>query len=104
MCQSDIKMEVNTDIQMQPLDLSCPKRSSHYYEDEEPTNLVLTPRNGVSTTVVDIDRPHSAESDSDSERPTNLTVVGNFKFNGLEFGPARKRFLTKYFNKDLPGN
>jgi len=113
MCQSDnIIMEVNTDIQMQPLDLSCPKRStsSHYYEDEEPTNLVvMTPNHHhhhhhvISTTVGDmIDRPNSAESDSDSERPTNLTITG-LRLSAMDFGPARKRFLTKYFNKDLPG-
>ena len=88
------------DMQMQPLDLSCPRRSC--YDDDEPTNLVMTPTRIVGTT--DLERPRSAESDSDSERPRNLTKSALRMSSGSENeGPARKRFLTKYLHKDTSG-
>ena len=88
------------DMQMQPLDLSCPRRSC--YDDDEPTNLVMTPTHVIGST--ELDRPRSAESDSDSERPRNLTKSALRMSSGSENeGPARKRFLTKYLHKDTSG-
>lgn len=93
------KMSAETDdIQMQPLDLSCPRRSSCYDD-----GLAMTPPH-IGTTIL-IDRPRSAESDSDSERPRNFTKSALRMSSGsLENeGPARKRFLSKYLYKDTPG-
>jgi hypothetical protein len=87
------------DLQMQPLDLSCPRRSC--YDDDEPTNLVMTPPTPV---LGDLERPRSAESDSDSERPRNFSKSALRMSSGSEHeGPARKRFLTKYLYKDTTG-
>jgi hypothetical protein len=97
------------DMQMQPLDLSCPRRRSSYDVDvdsDEPTNLVMTPSSHITTTTIGDfgDRPHSAESDSDSERPRNFTKSALRLSSGSENGgPARKRFLTKYLHKDTSG-
>jgi len=86
------------DIQMQPLDLSCPRRSC--YDD----GLAMTPPHVGATVLGELDRPHSAESDSDSERPRNLTKSTLRMSSGSENeGPARKRFLTKYLYKDTSG-
>lgn len=92
------KMSAETDdIQMQPLDLSCPRRRSSCYDD----GLAMTPPHVMGSTVVDLDRPHSAESDSDSERPRNFTKSALRMSSGSENeGPARKRFLSKYLYKD----
>ena len=59
----------------------------------------------ITTTVGDLlDRPRSAESDSDCERPRNFTKSALRQSSGSENGgPARKRFLTKYLHKDTSG-
>lgn len=90
------------DIQMQPLDLSCPRRQRPSFDD----GLAMTPPHiGLGATVLgDLERPHSAESDSDSERPRNFTKSALRMSSGSENeGPARKRFLTKYLYKDTSG-
>ena len=69
------------DTQMQPLDLSCPAKRP------------LSPNLSPSSSYSDIRRLSNSGSESEEERPQDLTRVEAEELSG----PARKRFLSKFF-------
>jgi hypothetical protein len=80
------------DVQMQPLDLSCPAK--------RPLSPGLSPSSSLSdirrlshvSDDVYVERSGGSGEDSEEEQPQNLS-----REIEVEEGPARKRFLTKYF-------
>ena len=69
------------DTQMQPLDLSCPAKRP------------LSPDLSPSSSYSDIRRLSHSGSESEEDRPQDLSRVEGGELSG----PARKRFLSKFF-------
>ena len=84
------------DVQMQPLDLSCPKVRRHSQSDTEGDSNTDSPP---------FPRPRSSSGGSDESSATEFrqAVLQNWPLafpSVLVGGPARKRFLTKYLHKE----
>ena len=85
---------IMVDIQLQPLDLSCPKRPA----DDDISSSFSDSRRFSSGSEDVTSTERSASRSSDSDQPQDLS-----RDEQDSVGPARKRFLSKFFKDPSKG-